>query len=276
MIEKDEGVCAALSGGKDSAVMLHALNKLRKKYRFRLVGLSIDEGTTYRKASIAAAKQLAKATNIDLRIIRFEDVFGESLDSMVKRSRYKPCTICSVFRRTLLNLGASVMGCTKVAIGHAMDDCIHSFLLNIVRNETKRLCRLYQPVVRAAGFVQRIRPLQEVEERAVLTYALLHRIPCKIGRCPYTGHDVLRWETRNYVDHLYKHDPQTKRAIYNASVFLASTLSSAGVVKGGLHMCKHCGMPTSGTVCKACRIAIDLFGEPTTVLKERVSEAIGR
>ena len=44
MIKNNELVCVAVSGGKDSLVLLDVLNKMSKTHNFRLFAVTIDEG----------------------------------------------------------------------------------------------------------------------------------------------------------------------------------------------------------------------------------------
>ena len=44
MIKNDELVAAAVSGGKDSLVLLHILDKMSKNHNFKLQVITIDEG----------------------------------------------------------------------------------------------------------------------------------------------------------------------------------------------------------------------------------------
>jgi len=44
MIKNNELVCVAVSGGKDSLVLLDVLNKMSKTHNFRLFAVTIEEG----------------------------------------------------------------------------------------------------------------------------------------------------------------------------------------------------------------------------------------
>lgn len=63
VFERGEKVCIAISGGKDSTVLAHVLNKLNKKYDYglELFFLAIDEGIVgYRDDSIETVKRNEK------------------------------------------------------------------------------------------------------------------------------------------------------------------------------------------------------------------------
>ena len=44
MIQNDELVCVAVSGGKDSLALLHVLSKMAKNHNFRIHAVTVDEG----------------------------------------------------------------------------------------------------------------------------------------------------------------------------------------------------------------------------------------
>ena len=56
------------------------------------------------------------------------------LDQMLKTLDVKPCTICGIFRRYLLNKKSKELGFTKLATGHNLDDECQSILMNQFKN----------------------------------------------------------------------------------------------------------------------------------------------
>ena len=106
LIEKGDYVGVAVSGGKDSTSLLYILNILAKKNNFKIVGIAIDEGIKgYRDFTLKDLKEFCKKNKINLKIYSFKDEFKSTLDKLVKKER--PCTICGILRRTLLNKKSS-------------------------------------------------------------------------------------------------------------------------------------------------------------------------
>ncbi|HQT45224.1 MAG TPA: ATP-binding protein, partial [Candidatus Micrarchaeota archaeon] len=140
LLTKGDHVAIALSGGKDSSVMLHLFNMLSKSLPLKLTAITIDEGIEgYRPLTLEVAKKEAKMLGVPLIISSFEKEYGFSLDTAIKVSKtgagalpkigaqaaHKPslpCSFCGVFRRHLLNRAAKKAGAKKIAIGHNLDD----------------------------------------------------------------------------------------------------------------------------------------------------------
>ena len=105
LIGKEENLGVAVSGGKDSLTLLHILNKLSiQNPKLNLQAIAIDEGIEgYRNKSLITAKKFCDTYGIKLNIFSYENEFGMPLDDMLKVLDVKPCTICGIFRRYLLN-----------------------------------------------------------------------------------------------------------------------------------------------------------------------------
>ncbi|MDE1797977.1 MAG: hypothetical protein KGH63_01045, partial [Candidatus Micrarchaeota archaeon] len=116
MIGPREHVGVAVSGGKDSMVMLRLLASLREHLPMRLTAILVDEGIAgYRNQTIPTAQKECRKLKVPLRITSFKKEFGKSLDQILgkrnkdakKSSRsFGACSYCGVFRRTLLNRAA--------------------------------------------------------------------------------------------------------------------------------------------------------------------------
>jgi len=103
LLAHDEKIAVALSGGKDSILTLHMLNKFKEEYNLDLVAITIDEGISgYRNEGVEAARKNAEEAGVKLIEKSFLDEFNFKLDDIF--SFYKSaCIPCGVFRRYLLN-----------------------------------------------------------------------------------------------------------------------------------------------------------------------------
>jgi len=73
-------------------------------------------------------------------VYSFKEQCGFTLDEAVKISRenmlnIKPCYVCGVLRRSLINTQARRLGFTKVATGHNLDGEAQTILMNYLRGE---------------------------------------------------------------------------------------------------------------------------------------------
>src|SRR3989338_5824014 len=101
LIDKQENLGVALSGGKDSLTILHILNRLpQQNPKIKINAIAIDEGISgYRDKTLEKAKEFCNENNIKLHIFSYKEEFGLTLDEMLKILNAKPCTSCGIFRR---------------------------------------------------------------------------------------------------------------------------------------------------------------------------------
>src|SRR3989344_3313897 len=160
LIGKEENLGVALSGGKDSLSVLNILNKLSiQNPKIKINAIAIDEGVAgYRDKTLEKAREFCNKNNIDLHIFSYKEEFGLTLDEMLKILKVKPCTICGIFRRYLLNKKSKELKLTKLATGHNLDDECQSILMNQMKNNIRASARLGPKVglIQDEKFVQRI------------------------------------------------------------------------------------------------------------------------
>ncbi|MFW9843197.1 MAG: ATP-binding protein, partial [Candidatus Thorarchaeota archaeon] len=111
MLRDNDKIVIAISGGKDSAVLLHILYEIESAYlSSEIVPVTIDEGIQgYRNEALESARNLSRSLDLNLEVLSFEDLIGYSLDEIVKRrtdSSLGACSYCGVFRRRALNTAA--------------------------------------------------------------------------------------------------------------------------------------------------------------------------
>src|SRR3989338_1864585 len=144
LLDKEENIGVALSGGKDSLTVLSILNRLSKQNpKIKLIAIAIDEGIAgYRDKTLVVAKEFCDKNKIELHIFSYKEEFGLTLDEMLRILNVKPCTICGIFRRYLLNKKSRELKLTKLVTGHNLDDECQSIMMNQMRNDIKSSARL--------------------------------------------------------------------------------------------------------------------------------------
>lgn len=247
MLNKDDRIAVAVSGGKDSMVLLHLMHKLSKKLPMQLVAVTIDEGIEgYRDKSMDVVKEYAASLGIEHRIFRFENEFDVTIDKLVEGdSSIKSCTYCGVFRRSLLNKAAREVGADKLAVGHNLDDEAQSVLMNVMRGDIKRMNLLSKS---SELFVRRIKPLKNVPEKEIVAYAIINNIPYFDGECPNSFNNARR-DVQTMLNDMEQKYPGTKSNIINFYRKLPST-----EIKTVPMLCTRCGEPSSHEICKACEL----------------------
>lgn len=253
MLKKGERVAVALSGGKDSCVLLNSLAEIKKDLPFELNAITIDEGIRgYRPKTLVAAKRECEKLGIVQTVVSFREAAGSTLDSLVRKTNDGlPCSHCGVVRRRLLNDAARELKADRLAIGHNLDDIAQTVLMNFMRNEPSRLARFNDPKTKSARFVQRIRPLMLTPEKEIAIYAMLKGIHVERIECPYAGF-AFRGQVRKMLNETEELYPGTKFKVVNSFLWMEDALRSKYGPKK-LSMCESCGEPSSGKTCAFCR-----------------------
>jgi len=258
LIEKNDNVLMALSGGKDSVMVLNILNSLRDRNIIDLMAVTIDEGIKgYREEGIRIAAENAEILGIEHKVVSFKQYFGRTLDEIMDESQKNAeirhaCTYCGVFRRWILNRVAIEEEATKIATGHNLDDETQSILMNYLEGNINNLIRIGpKSESRDERFTVKIKPLYEIPEREVGLYAIAADLKVHLAGCPYAG-DSFRGEVGGFIKSLSEKHPtimySTLRGFERIKPILKRELSSK--VEHGV--CRRCGEPASGDLCKAC------------------------
>ncbi len=261
--EKDK-VVVACSGGKDSQTVLYLTKKHFLKNNFSLNNLSalaIDEGLKgYREKTLKDLKQFCKKEKVPLKIVSAKKEFGYTLDAAIKKLRKKtsekPCHLCGVWRRYLINKFARESGATKLITGHNLDDEAQVFLMNLFKANTALMSHL-GPVTGVEGhelFAQRVKPLYLCPEKEVRLYSILKKFPVEFVECPYAqeGYRVQIRDMLNGFECKYR---GTKQGIIQSFLTLMPLLKENARKESGILLrCTKCGEPANQEVCQACKI----------------------
>lgn len=253
-IQKNDVVAIALSGGKDSAVLLYMLHKIfGPRPDVELVAITIDEGIKgYREHTLESAKELTARVGVRHIIRSFEDEFDITLDEIISKEREKgACSYCGVLRKTLLNKTAIEIGATKLATGHNLDDEAQTILLNHLRGDVARMVKLSQPHA-LEGLVLRAKPLRFVPEKEVALYALVNDLPVDFSECPY-AHEAIRGEVRDMLNNFEVAHPGTKYSLLKGFDTMAPMMSKE-YTDIELAKCRICGQACSLEICQACKL----------------------
>jgi len=265
LLDKEENLGVAISGGKDSLSLLYILNKLSgQNPKIKLAAIAINEGIhEYRDKSLITAQKFCDKLGIKLHIYSYEEEFGMPLDNMLKILDVKPCTICGIFRRYLLNKKSRELGFTKIATGHNLDDECQSILMNQFKNNIQASARLGPKVGlgengKNKNFVQRIKPLYLCTEKESATYAFLNGILDVFNECPNVVKSY-RAQVRDMLNDFEAKFPGTKYAVINSFLQMLPDLRARfkGLEAG---FCKNCGEAAAKDKCNACRFAEKLEG----------------
>ncbi len=253
MLSKNEVIVVGVSGGKDSMVLLHLLEKFYSKEQ-TIKALSIDEGIpNYRNKAIKVALKEIKKRNIEFKLVSFKKKLGKTMvDVMKKTGRNKTigstCSYCGPFRRKLLNETAVEMNATKIATGHNLDDEVQSIAMNFFDNDLKRMARLGAITKGSKGFIPRIKPLYLAPEKEIIAYASLNKINHFSEECCPFSWQAKRNAFRTMLNEMETKFPGTFYSILSFFENLKPSIQK----KEKTTFCKKCNTLSSGTLCSAC------------------------
>jgi tRNA(Ile)-lysidine synthetase-like protein len=163
LIDENDIVLIALSGGKDSMVMLDALSWRLKNLpiKYKLIAVHVKLAGLSYQINEEELEKFCSNRNVEL-IIKTEEVD-------ITKSNKTPCFICSHTRRKILFSLADEMNCTKLAFGHHKDDAVETLLMNMLYHSN--ISSIPAKVKMFNGKFELIRPLINIRDNETKQYS---------------------------------------------------------------------------------------------------------
>lgn len=254
MMEENDRIVVALSGGKDSVSLWHALIKLG--YACDAVFLDIGMG----KPKLEELQEMGKKFNSKLFIYDARaDLFGLDIPKIAKFLRKPTCSVCGNVRRYLMNKFAVENNYDVIATGHNLDDEVSFLLGNVLNWQIGYLTRQSPTLLKTHDkFVKKVKPLVLLTEKETYAYALLNELPFSGESCPFSkgASSLLYKKVLNEIELV---QPGTKQRFYSGAMKVWNSKTEVE-----LSECKVCGYPTTEEVCSFCR------------MRERLKDALGK
>ncbi len=263
LISSKDKVFVAVSGGKDSTVVLYILNKYFPK-KVNAITINALIGN-YSLENLKNIKDFCKKQKIKLNIISFRDEFGYSLCYIRQRLnkkgiKLKSCTICGILKRYLLNKYSEKHKATKLVTGHNMDDECQNILMNLFKNHMELSARLgpITGIQKNKKFVPRIKPLYLCYEDEVERYSKIMDFPVKYGYCP-CSHDAFRRFVASTIDSYEEKEFSEKNILIKQNIiddFLKNIPKMKKYYSSNIQQkyCENCREPSQGDICRTCQI----------------------
>jgi len=267
MLEFNDRIAVAVSGGKDSISLLHILAKIERDYpKASLVAVSVDEGIAgYRDEALKIAGENCGKLGIEHHIISFKELYGLTLDEIVEKLRASgereltPCAYCGVLRRKALNVIARKVNADKLATAHTLDDEVQTILLNMFHGDPYRIAREKAVTDEThPKLIRRVKPFCEIPEKETALFAYVKKIKFQSLPCPYSP-EALRNDVRVFLNRMEEKHAGIKYIIFKAAEKIRPALEKAGG-KEALRECVECGEPTTQALCKACEMLQKIKG----------------
>ena len=209
MIQAGDRVAVGVSGGKDSMLLLLALNHLKSFYPkpFELSAITIELG--FEGMDFTPVKDMCAELNIPYVCLK-TDIKEIVFDV---RKEDNPCSLCAKMRRGALNDCLRENGIGKLALGHHFDDAVETFMMSLLF-EGRISC--FRPVtyLDRSGITQ-IRPLIYCGEQKIANLAAQLNVPVVENPCPQDKASK-RWEIKQMLKTMSADYPDMKSKIFGA------------------------------------------------------------
>lgn len=201
LIDEGDRIAVAVSGGKDSLVMLQGLAEYRRfaGVNYSLVAITVDPCFNGEKGDYSAVQRLCDKFNVPYV---YEETYIAKVVFDIKKEN-NPCSLCAKMRRGALHEKAKELGCNKLALGHNNDDVVETFIMNLFLGG--RL-KCFAP----RDYLQRrdltvIRPLCLASEAQVRMAAKHENLEIVQSKCPMDKH-TKRQEIKDWLRSMEKQD----------------------------------------------------------------------
>ena len=262
MIGNDETVAVAVSGGKDSLVLLHILDKMSKNHNFKLQVITIDEGILgYRNEALEIVKNFCAKIQVEYSIYSYKELFDLSLDEALnlrEDEKTSSCSICGTLRRRAMDHAAKEIDADVIATGHNLDDNLQSFFINLLSGDTNKIA--WMELDTSKNSLRKIKPFSEIYESEIVFYAFTNEIPFQTEPCPHMNEGI-RTEIREFLNSLEDQHSGIKNNLFN------SFLKISGIIKNSNNkekrVCSNCGNECTGKICSVCNLVLKLSEQKT-------------
>jgi tRNA 2-thiocytidine biosynthesis protein TtcA len=209
LIENNDRIAVAVSGGKDSMLLLWLLRErlTRVPISYELVAVHVDPGFDTETADRLEAFFIKEGFAYEImRTDHGPRAHGP-------KNRENPCFLCSRLRRAALFGKARELGCGKIALGHNQDDMLETFFINICYGA--QVAAMLPKQNFFGGEISIIRPLALVSAGDIVRVCQRLGLPILPSTCPSANKNQ-RAQIRSVLEGLIKKNPKVRGNIYHA------------------------------------------------------------
>ena len=259
MFSQDEKILVAVSGGKDSLALWDILAQLGYQADGLYIGLGIEEGVEYSTESRRLTQKFADERNLKLHIVDVEKEYGQPipvLSELTHRGKGRPCSVCGLTKRHVMNRIARDLGYAVLATGHNLDDEAAVLFGNTLNWLGEYLLRQSPVLPESPGLARKVKPLCRFYEREMAAYALLRGIEYIYEECPFSVGSKTTYY-KELLNQLETERPGAKLTFYLK--FLEARdqglFAEEEKIRTPLTPCPNCRQPTSAPgLCSFCRL----------------------
>ena len=188
MFGEDDRILVAVSGGKDSLALWDILIQLGYQADGLYIGLGIDDGLQYSEESRQLSEAFAAKRGLNLKVVDVKENYGATIPEIAQttnRGQGKPCSVCGLTKRHIMNKAAVEGGYDVLVTGHNLDDEAAVLFGNTLNWLSSYLLRQGPVLPAHGGLIRKAKPLCRFYEREMAAYALLRGIEYIYEECPH-------------------------------------------------------------------------------------------
>lgn len=211
LILPNDTIMIGLSGGKDSLALVDILANQRKKipFDFKLIAAHISIPEVGYIVDTDFLHTFCKERGVEFLIHN-----AALSESDQNRKEKNTCFICSWNRRKTLFELAQQNQCSKLALGHHMDDTVHTLLMNMVFQGS--ISSMPAKLDMFNGDMQIIRPMITLTEQELKEFVNYRGYGhCTLKSCPHEKQSN-RDEIKQIVELMEKLNPKVRHSIFGA------------------------------------------------------------
>lgn len=211
LIEDGDKIAIAVSGGKDSLLLVKLFQELKKDKRFNFEFKAISLNPGFREEDLEHFKFNLRELNIDCEII--DTNIWKIANEMANDY---PCFLCAKMRRGILYKNIEQMGYNKLALGHHFDDVIETTLINLFYGGTLKTMLPKMPST--SGNLTLIRPMVNVHEADIIKFTKKNGIRAMNCGCVIEAGKTSskRKEIKDMLEGLEANNPGLKQKVFKS------------------------------------------------------------
>jgi tRNA 2-thiocytidine biosynthesis protein TtcA len=211
LIENGDVIAVGISGGKDSTLLLFALETYRKisPKNFTVIGIHLN--LNFGEDDFTPIAEYFASEGISLHVVQTD--VAQRLEMHKTPDGRIPCSLCSRFKKAAVIAEAKKYGATKVAFAHHADDAVETLLLNLIYGGK---VNTFEPkMLLSESQMMFIRPFIYLHESEIIANVEQLGLPIIRSGCPMDGH-TQRESMKSLLTELYTKYPQSKGNLLKA------------------------------------------------------------
>ncbi len=249
MFTKKDRVLVAVSGGKDSMSLWHALLQNGYNVTALFIHLGIPE---FSDTALEKVKGFASKEGASLKVVYLRNE-GLAIPDVIRVTRRPACAICGRLKRYYFNRVAIEDGFDVIATGHNLDDEASRLFANLLHWKMEYLQDQSPVLPEENGLKKKVKPFFRLTEFEIAAYAFINKIDFFHRSCPLSKGATFSFYKR-VLNRIEYNSPGTKMDFYQGFLKTLKPVVSKDHADAPENHCRICGYPAYGDLCSVCAL----------------------